>query len=78
MTGLSSLMNAGAGSLLEVRDLRTHIRMRRATVEAVDGLSMTIKAGETVGLVGESGCGKSMTGLTMIRVLNIVVFLLFV
>ncbi len=55
--------------LLEVDGLRTHIRMRQATVEAVDGLSLTIKPGETVGLVGESGCGKSMTGMSIMRLL---------
>jgi peptide/nickel transport system ATP-binding protein len=60
---------ANETTLLEVRDLRTHIRMRRATVEAVDGVSLTIGSGETVGLVGESGCGKSMTGLSIMRLL---------
>jgi peptide/nickel transport system ATP-binding protein len=55
--------------LLEVDGLHTHIRMRDATVEAVSGLSLTIKPGETVGLVGESGCGKSMTGMSIMRLL---------
>jgi peptide/nickel transport system ATP-binding protein len=55
--------------LLEVDGLQTHIRMRDATVEAVDGLSLTIEPGETVGLVGESGCGKSMTGMSIMRLL---------
>jgi peptide/nickel transport system ATP-binding protein len=56
-------------SLLEVEDLRTHIRMRKTTVQAVDGVSFTIQPGETVGLVGESGCGKTMTGLSVMRLL---------
>jgi peptide/nickel transport system ATP-binding protein len=55
--------------LLEIRDLRTEIRLRRSTVEAVSGIGMTIEPGETVGLVGESGCGKSMTGLSVMRLL---------
>ncbi len=56
-------------NLLEVDSLRTHIQMRHATVEAVDGVSLTVGPGETVGLVGESGCGKSMTGLSVMRLL---------
>jgi peptide/nickel transport system ATP-binding protein len=56
-------------NLLEVKDLRTHIRMRHSTVQAVDGVSLTIAPGETVGLVGESGCGKSMTGMSIMRLL---------
>ncbi len=56
-------------SLLEVEDLRTDIRMRKSTVQAVDGVSLTIQPGETVGLVGESGCGKTMTGLSVMRLL---------
>jgi peptide/nickel transport system ATP-binding protein len=56
-------------NLLEVDNLRTHIRMRHSTVEAVDGVSLTIRPGETVGLVGESGCGKSLTGLSVMRLL---------
>jgi peptide/nickel transport system ATP-binding protein len=67
--GPSLSSEANETTLLEVRDLRTHIRMRRATVEAVDGVSLTIGSGETVGLVGESGCGKSMTGLSIMRLL---------
>jgi peptide/nickel transport system ATP-binding protein len=60
---------AAAANLLDVDGLRTHIRMRRSTVEAVDGVSLTIRQGETVGLVGESGCGKSITGLSIMRLL---------
>jgi peptide/nickel transport system ATP-binding protein len=56
-------------NLLQVEDLRTHIRMRHSTVQAVDGVSLTIAPGETVGLVGESGCGKSMTGMSIMRLL---------
>jgi peptide/nickel transport system ATP-binding protein len=56
-------------NLLEVEGLRTHIKMRHSTIEAVDGVSLTIRQGETVGLVGESGCGKSITGLSIMRLL---------
>ncbi len=55
--------------LLDIEGLRTHIRMRHSTVEAVDGISLTIGQGETVGLVGESGCGKSLTALSVMRLL---------
>ena len=56
-------------SLLEITDLRTEISTREGLVRAVDGVSLTVGAGESVGLVGESGSGKTMTGMSVIRLL---------
>ncbi len=63
--------------LIEVRDLKKHYPIRRgllkrtvAHVRAVDGVSFSIQPGETVGLVGESGCGKSTTGRCLIRLVE--------
>jgi oligopeptide/dipeptide ABC transporter ATP-binding protein len=64
-------------TLLEVRNLKTYypilggiLRRRVGWVKAVDGVSFTIKRGETLGLVGESGCGKSTVGRSIIRLLK--------
>src|SRR5579862_1373677 len=56
-------------SLLEVRGLSAEIGLRDATVHAVDQVSLTVNEGETLGLVGESGCGKTMLGTSIIRLL---------
>ena len=53
--------------LLEVDDLRTHFDTVGGTVRAVDGVSLQLDAGETLGIVGESGCGKSVTALSVLR-----------
>ena len=56
-------------NVLEIDGLKTHIRLTRSTVRAVDGVSLHIAEGETLGLVGESGCGKSMTAMSIIKLL---------
>jgi oligopeptide/dipeptide ABC transporter ATP-binding protein len=61
---------ATAGApLLEVQELHTEIRLRHGAVHAVDDVSFTVGHGETIGLVGESGCGKTMTGSSIMRLL---------
>src|ERR687898_3652261 len=52
-------------ALLEVRDLRTHFFTRDGVVRAVDGISFEVDKGKTLGIVGESGCGKSVTALSI-------------
>ena len=52
-------------SLLEVRDLKTHFRTDDGIVKAVDGVNFSVEKGKTLGIVGESGCGKSVTCLTI-------------
>jgi oligopeptide/dipeptide ABC transporter ATP-binding protein len=54
---------------LEVRGLQTTLFTRRGELKAVDGLSLAVGAGETVALVGESGCGKSLSALSIMRLL---------
>jgi oligopeptide/dipeptide ABC transporter ATP-binding protein len=56
-------------TLLEVRDLKTHFFTPEGVVKAVDGISYDVKEGETVALVGESGCGKSVSVLSIMRLI---------
>ncbi len=59
----------GAAALLEVADLRVALHSARGPVRPVDGVGFTVAAGETFALLGESGCGKSMTALALTRLL---------
>jgi oligopeptide transport system ATP-binding protein len=59
--------NGNGRALLEVKDLKKYFRIGREDLKAVDGISVEIKQGETLGLVGESGCGKTTVGRVLVR-----------
>src|ERR687898_289375 len=61
--------NGRGGPVLEVRSLKTQFKTQDGVVKAVDDVSFYVMPGETLGVVGESGCGKSMTGLSIMRLI---------
>jgi oligopeptide/dipeptide ABC transporter ATP-binding protein len=64
------VVNNQQAPLLEVKDLRTYFRSEDGLVRAVDGVDFHVQPGEVIGLVGESGCGKSVTSLSIMRLIS--------
>src|SRR5436305_11384512 len=56
--------------LLELQDRKTYFKVKARRVRAVDGISFAIRPGEKVAIVGESGCGKSVTALSIMRLVE--------
>ncbi|MCA9883314.1 MAG: ABC transporter ATP-binding protein [Anaerolineae bacterium] len=59
-----------ADIILEVKNLRTYFELDEGTVHAVDGVDFTVKRGITLGIVGESGCGKSVTAMSILKIVD--------
>ena len=64
------MTNNGDHSLLEVNNLKTYFFTEDGVVKAVDGVDLYVDPGEVLGLVGESGCGKSVTSLSIMRLVG--------
>jgi oligopeptide/dipeptide ABC transporter ATP-binding protein len=64
------VLNSGENPLLEVSNLKTYFYTEDGVVKAVDGVDFTVRRGEVLGLVGESGCGKSVTSLSIMRLIG--------
>lgn len=60
-----------AKELVEFRNLKTHFQTSAGTVKAVDDVSFKIREGETLCVVGESGCGKSVTAMSLMRLIDV-------
>lgn len=65
------MTKTGAKKILEIKNLKQHFGSPSNPIKAVDGISFDVYEGETLGLVGESGCGKSTTGRSIIRLYDI-------
>src|SRR5512138_1238312 len=59
-----------ANTLLKVEDLHVHFPLREGVVKAVEGVDFEIKLGSTLGIVGESGCGKSVTAFSILQIVG--------
>src|SRR3984957_610528 len=59
----------GKTALLDIRGLKTHFTTDEGIVQAVDGVNLTVERGETVCVVGESGCGKTVTALSILKLI---------
>ena len=57
-------------NIIEVKDLKTYFRMEEGELKAVDGVSFEMKPGQTLGIIGESGCGKSITAHSIMRIIS--------
>ena len=60
---------AGEAPLLDIRGLKTHFATDEGVVQAVDGVDLTVNRGETVCVVGESGCGKTVTAMSVLKLI---------
>ncbi|MGE5263805.1 MAG: ATP-binding cassette domain-containing protein, partial [Acidobacteriota bacterium] len=63
-------MDSGTQPLLSVRHLKTYFFQDEGTVKAVDGATFDVYPGQTLGIVGESGCGKSVTAQSILRIVD--------
>jgi ABC-type dipeptide/oligopeptide/nickel transport system ATPase component len=63
-------INADPNAILTINDLKTWFFLESGTVKAVDGVSLTLMRNQTLGLVGESGCGKSITAMPIMRLIK--------
>jgi oligopeptide/dipeptide ABC transporter ATP-binding protein len=68
VTANEHTVQSNGDTLVEVKDLRTYFQLAEGVVRAVDGVDLTIQRGQTLGVVGESGCGKSITAHSIMRI----------
>mgnify|MGYP000872383199 FL=1 len=65
-----ALSNSGADApVLSIQNLKTYFFLEKRTIRAVDGVNLDLKRKATLGLVGESGCGKSITAMSVMRLI---------